>query len=75
MGDPDASLAVLYYDTLLGDAKVLRFLAAQVGTGRIMMGSNMPFPIGDLAPAKVIEAAGCSARDVESMTGGLARQL
>ena len=74
-GDPDASLAALYYDTLVHDAKVLRFLSQQVGADRLMLGSDMPFPIGDLAPAKVIEEAGFPASEVASMTGGLAQRL
>ena len=75
LGDPDAALAALYYDTLVHDAKVLRFLADQVGAGRIMLGSDMPFPIGDLAPAKIVAQAGFSASEIASITGGLAQRL
>ena len=75
LSDPDASLAALYYDTLVHDAATLRFLADRVGVDRIMLGSDMPFPIGDLAPAKVIEAAGFSASEAASINGGLAQRL
>ena len=75
LGDPDAALAALYYDTLVHDPKVLRFLADQVGTDRIMLGSDMPFPIGDLAPAKIVAEAGFSASEIASITGGLAQRL
>jgi aminocarboxymuconate-semialdehyde decarboxylase len=75
LGNPDASLAALYYDTLVHDPKVLRFLADQVGPERIMLGSDMPFPIGDLQPAKVIAQSGFSAAETASMTGGLAEKL
>jgi aminocarboxymuconate-semialdehyde decarboxylase len=75
LGDPDASLAALYYDTLVHDPKVLRFLADQVGTERIMLGSDMPFPIGDLSPAKVVAEAGFTGAEAASMTGRLAQQL
>lgn len=75
LGDPDASLSALYYDTIVHDPKVLRFLADTVGADRIMMGSDMPFPIGDLTPMKVVEAAGFSASEAASMNGGLARKL
>lgn len=75
LGDPDASLAAMYYDTIVHDPKVLRFLADTVGADRIMMGSDMPFPIGDLAPMKVVEAAGFSGAEAASMNGGLARKL
>ena len=75
MADPDASLAALWYDALVQDVDTLRFLALKVGTGRIMLGSDMPFPIGDLAPRKVIEAAGFKPDEVASINGGLAGKL
>jgi aminocarboxymuconate-semialdehyde decarboxylase len=40
-----------------------------------MMGSDMPFPIGDEAPAKIVAAAGLGADQVASITGGLAARL
>ena len=75
LGDPEASLAALYYDTIVQDAATLRFLADKVGAGRIMMGSDMPFPIGDLTPMKVVKEAGFSAAEAAAMNGGLARNL
>ncbi len=48
LGDPDAALAAMYYDTIVQDPRALRYLADIVGADRIMMGSDMPFPIGDL---------------------------
>ena len=75
LGDPDASLAALYYDTLVHDAATLRFLADRVGADRIMLGSDMPFPIGDLAPIKVVDAAGFSASETKSINGGLGQRL
>lgn len=75
LGDPEASLAALYYDSLVHDARTLRFLADRVGAGRIMMGSDMPFPIGDLAPMKVVGEAGFTSAEAKSINGELARQL
>ena len=73
--DPDAGLAGLYYDTLVHDVRALRLLAEVVGTDRIMLGSDAPFPIGDLAPRKIVKAAGFAAEDMESIYGGLAERL
>ena len=73
--DPDASLATLYYDTLVHDPRALRLLAEVVGADRIMLGSDAPFPIGDLAPRKVVDAAGFSEAEKASINGGLAEQL
>ncbi len=75
LGDPRESLAALYYDTIVHDAATLRFLADKVGVGRIMMGSDMPFPIGDLTPRQIVADAGFSASEAAAINGGLAAKL
>lgn len=55
--DPAQGFGTLYFDSVVLDADALRFLALKAGTGRIMLGSDAPFPIGDPAPCKVVEAA------------------
>jgi len=75
LGDPDAALASFYYDTLLHDHRAVRFLAEMVGTDRMMMGSDMPFPIGDLDPMKVVSEAGFNETQRASINGGLAEKL
>lgn len=75
LGDPDAALATFYYDTIVQDARALRYLADVVGADRIMMGSDMPFPIGDLEPLKIVEETGFTAQEKASINGGLAARL
>jgi aminocarboxymuconate-semialdehyde decarboxylase len=75
LGDPDAALAALYYDTIVQDPRVLRFLADMVGADRIMMGSDMPFPIGDLVPLKIVADTQFSDAERASINGGLAQKL
>ena len=75
LGDPDAALAGLYYDTIVQDPRVLRFLADMVGADRIMMGSDMPFPIGDLAPLKIVAETSFSDAERTAINGGLAAKL
>jgi aminocarboxymuconate-semialdehyde decarboxylase len=75
LGDPDAALAAMYYDTIVQDPRTLRYLADIVGAGRIMMGSDMPFPIGDLAPLKIVAETGFSDGARAAINGGLAQQL
>ncbi len=75
LGNPDESLALLYYDTIVQDDRILRFLADIVGADRIMMGSDMPFPIGDPEPMKIVEAADFSASECALIKGGLAEKL
>ncbi len=75
LGDPDAALAAIYYDTIVQDTRVLRYLADIVGAGRIMMGSDMPFPIGDLAPLEIVQETPFTDAERTSINGGLAQKL
>ncbi|MCJ9700577.1 amidohydrolase family protein [Bradyrhizobium sp. SHOUNA76] len=75
LGDPDAALAAMYYDTIVQDPRTLRYLADIVGADRIMMGSDMPFPIGDLAPCKIVEETKFSEAERKAINGGLAAKL
>jgi aminocarboxymuconate-semialdehyde decarboxylase len=75
LGDPDAALAAMYYDTIVQDSRALRYLADIVGAGRIMMGSDMPFPIGDLAPLKIVEETAFTDAERASINGGLVQKL
>ena len=75
LGDPDAALAAMYYDTIVQDTRSLRYLADIVGADRIMMGSDMPFPIGDLAPLKIVRETSFTGAERESINGGLAQKL
>jgi aminocarboxymuconate-semialdehyde decarboxylase len=75
LGDPEAALKLLYYDTIVHDPRALRFMADIVGADRIMMGSDSPFPIGDDSPMDVVSKAGFSAADERRINGGLAMQL
>ncbi|MGY3617160.1 amidohydrolase family protein [Bradyrhizobium sp. USDA 10063] len=75
LGDPDAALAAMYYDTIVQDTRALRYLADIVGADRIMMGSDMPFPIGDLAPLKIVQDTQFSDAERSSINGGLVQKL
>jgi aminocarboxymuconate-semialdehyde decarboxylase len=75
LGDPDAALAAMYYDTIVQDSRTLRYLADIVGADRIMMGSDMPFPIGDLAPTKIVADTAFSEAERAAINGRLAQKL
>jgi aminocarboxymuconate-semialdehyde decarboxylase len=75
LGDPAEALAHLYTDTIVHDARVLRFVIAMVGAERLMMGSDMPFPIGDPEPMKIVAAAGVDVATAARINGGLAVDL
>jgi aminocarboxymuconate-semialdehyde decarboxylase len=75
LGDPDAALTAMYYDTVVQDARTLRYLADIAGADRIMMGSDMPFPIGDLAPLKIVQETSFTDSERASINGGLVQKL
>ena len=75
IGDPVEALAHIYTDTILHDARVLKFVIEMMGSERLMMGSDMPFPIGDPEPMKIVAAAALSKAQTDSINGGLAARL
>jgi aminocarboxymuconate-semialdehyde decarboxylase len=75
IGDPVEGLGMLYTDTVVHDPRVLRFVVEMIGADRIMLGSDMPFPIGDEEPVKFVASAGLKPDQVVSINGGLATKL
>jgi aminocarboxymuconate-semialdehyde decarboxylase len=75
IGDPTEGLRHLYTDTILHDARVLKFAIGMIGADRLMMGSDMPFPIGDTEPMGIVAQAGLTDAETKSINGGLAAKL
>ncbi len=73
--DPVASLHRLYFDSIVFRAEALRFLVDLVGVDRVMLGSDYPFPIGDLTPRGVIENSGFNAEEIDAMQWANAARL
>ncbi len=75
IGDPVEALSHIYTDTILHDVRVLKFVIEMMGTERLMMGSDMPFPIGDTEPMKIVADAKLPKAQSDSVNGGLAARL
>jgi aminocarboxymuconate-semialdehyde decarboxylase len=73
--DPLESFAELYFDSVVFDPAVLEFLVAKAGPDRVLLGSDYPFPIGDLAPRDVVERAALRDGERAAITGGNAALL
>ena len=73
LANPSKALSMLYYDTLLHDPAALEFLLSAVGSDRIMLGSDMPFPIGDPSPMAVLDGLDTAVRT--KLVSGVAGQL
>jgi aminocarboxymuconate-semialdehyde decarboxylase len=75
LADPVDALARIYTDTIVHDTRVLKFVVEMLGTERLMLGSDMPFPIGDMEPLKIVAATGLGAKEAARVNGGLAAEL
>lgn len=54
--NPREYLGKFYLDSLVHDPKVLMYLIELVGVEKIALGSDYPFPLGELEPGKLIES-------------------
>ncbi len=52
--NPSSYLGKFYLDTLVHQPDVLRFLIGLVGAERLALGSDYPFPLGELEPGRMI---------------------
>lgn len=76
VGDPGDGLGRLYYDSVVFDPDALCYLVSKAGPSHVLLGSDYPFPIGDPAPRKVVDSAGClSDEDRHLILGGAAASL
>ncbi|MCH2160539.1 MAG: amidohydrolase [Phycisphaerales bacterium] len=70
---PRESLDRFILDSLVHDAQALRYLIDLVGTERIAMGSDYPFPLGEHTPGKLIcSIDGLTEQQRDRMLGGTA---
>ena len=61
---PSSYLRRFYYDTILHDPSILKWLAGRVSVDRIALGSDYSFPPADLDPVGTVRKAGFSAEEV-----------
>lgn len=64
---PSTYLRRFYYDTILHDPMILRWLAERVSVSRIVLGSDYSFPPADLDPVGMVRKAGFSAAEVQEI--------
>ena len=73
--DPVEAMNLMYTDTIEHDPRVLRFVIEMMGVDRVMLGSDMPFPIGDHEPMTIVKNAGLQPDQIAAISGGTARKL
>lgn len=64
---PRNYLGKFWVDTVVHDKDLLLYLLKMVGSQRVTMGSDYPFPLGDLAFGKYIEEAGLDLKTRENI--------
>ena len=72
---PSSFLHRFLYDTIVHSPDSLRFLVERVGSDRVVLGSDYPFPMGDPHPVASVRAAGLADEAVDAILGGNAATL
>jgi len=65
--DPAEYLGKFWIDSITHDPKLLNYVMDLVGEDKIMLGSDYPFPLGDLEIGAFIEEMGLEQRTVEKI--------
>ena len=58
--NPREYIQRLYFDSWVADDRALRYLLDVAGAGRVMLGTDYPFPLGEQAPGAGIEGMALS---------------
>jgi len=74
-GSPEASIARLYYDTILHSRPTLEFLISTAGADHVLLGSDYPFDTGNLDCVARVEALAIPRTDRDLILGGYAARL
>lgn len=72
---PTEYLRQLYYDTIVFTSEALRHLAAETGTGQIVMGTDYPYPWTSTSVDHILKAPGFTDAERIAMLGGTAAKL
>lgn len=54
---PKSYLGKFYFDSLVHDLNMLEYLVKLVGADKVALGSDYPFPLGELEPGKLIHSS------------------
>ena len=65
--DPANYLGRFWVDSLVHDADTLDFLLNKIGSNRIALGTDYPFPLGELEPGKLIESMSLSSEQRDKL--------
>ena len=72
---PTEYLRDMYYDTLVFTSEALRHLAAEVGSNRLVIGTDHPIPWQSKSVDHILKAPGFTNKEKIAMLGGTAAKL
>lgn len=72
---PGDMLRSLYVDALVHSKAALQFLLERMGADRIALGTDYPFPLGELQPGSLIESMELDADTKQQLLGGTALEF
>lgn len=72
---PSAYRRRFFYDTILHEAAALHYLRELVGSDRLLLGTDYPFPVDEPAPVQMLAQAGCTTDEIAQVGGGTAQRL
>ncbi len=73
--DPDDGFSRLYFDSVVYDPKVLRFVCDVAGAGRVLMGTDEPFVIAEQEPVRFVRSCELGAAAEAAILGDTAARL
>lgn len=65
----------LWFDSLVHDAAALRLLLETAGPGKVALGTDYPFPLGEREPGALVRSMGLDSAVQESLLEGAAREF
>lgn len=72
--NPQKYIRQIYFDGLVHDQAALNYLIDFAGVDRIALGSDYPFPLGELEPGKLIQSMDLNDSDKLRLLSGTARE-
>jgi aminocarboxymuconate-semialdehyde decarboxylase len=73
--DPLDGFNRLYFDTVLFEPQALRFLCDVAGSGKVVLGSDYPFPIGDPEPGRIVDDTPLTKSERRAILGETAARI
>lgn len=71
---PEKYLNRIYLDSLVHDPRQLKLLIEMFGENRIALGTDYPFPLGELEPGQMIDSMDLSQKTKERLLVGTAKE-